>query len=161
MKMDKFSHLHQILELFWAELWCCRLSTMTLTGVIIYLHNYFNLHICPSLRRRTSCHTFRFPMPAVVSPNFSNNSCLACVQSEKYSFWFTLRPLGSIRWGEAELRIIRIIREGGVASWLRRGLTYSWLRVWATHWAFSCLQIYFCCLPCRVPCPDGIKLQSC
>ena len=26
--------------------------------------------------------------------------------------------------------------------------------------AFLCLQIYFCCLPCRVPCPDGIKLQS-
>ena len=51
-------------------------------------------------------------------------------------------------------------REGGVASWLRRGLTYSWLRVRATRGAFLCLQIYFCCLPCRVPCPDGIKLQS-
>ena len=51
-------------------------------------------------------------------------------------------------------------QEGGVASWLRRGLTYSWLRVRATRGAFLCLQIYFCCLPCRVPCPDGIKLQS-
>ena len=49
-------------------------------------------------------------------------------------------------------------REGGVTSWLRRGLT--WLRVRATRGAFLCLQIYFCCLPCRVPCPNGIKLQS-
>ena len=64
MKMDKFSHLHQILELFWAELWCCRLSTMTLTGVIIYLHNYFNLHICPSLRRPSSVPSRPVPLPS-------------------------------------------------------------------------------------------------
>ena len=61
-----------------------------------YLHNYFNLHICPSFRRRPSSrHTFRFPIPAVDSQNVSNKSCLACAQSKKYSFGFTLRPLGS------------------------------------------------------------------
>ena len=31
---------------------------------------------------RPSRHTFRLPIPAVVSQNVSNNSCLACVQSE-------------------------------------------------------------------------------
>ena len=34
-----------------------------------------------------------------------NESCLACVESEKYVVWVTLRPLGSIRQGEAELCI--------------------------------------------------------
>ena len=72
------------------------------------LHNYFNLHICPSIRRRrrhvTSRHTFKLPIPAVDSQNVSNESCLACAQSEKYSFGFTLRPLGS--WGKVKLSYI-------------------------------------------------------
>ena len=131
MKMDKFSHLHQILELFWAELWCCRLSTMTLTGVIIYLHNYFNLHICPSLRRRrrrrhvTSRHTFKLPIPAVDSQNVSNKSCLACAQSEKYSFWFTLRPLGSMRQGEAELHTLQYQARWNQATYIKTQFSVS------------------------------------
>ena len=51
---------------------------------------------------------------------------------------------------------------GGVASWLRRGLTYprSWIRATPVH-IFLCLQISLISAPsCRVPCPDGIKLQS-
>ena len=43
----------------------------------------------------TSRHTFKLPIPAVDSQNVSNKSYLACAQSEKYSFGFTLRPLGS------------------------------------------------------------------
>ena len=43
----------------------------------------------------THSHTFKLPIPAVNSQNVSNKSCLAYAQSEKYSFGFTLRPLGS------------------------------------------------------------------
>ena len=55
----------------------------------------------------TSRHTLKLPIPAVDSQNVSNKSCLACVQSEQYSFWFTLRPLGSMRRGEAELHTLQ------------------------------------------------------
>ena len=51
---------------------------------------------------------------------------------------------------------------GGMASWLRRGLTYSqsWVRATPGHISL-CLQISLISAPsCRVPCPDGIKLQS-
>ena len=34
------------------------------------------------------------PIPAVVSQNVTNLSCLACNKSEKYTFLLTLRPLG-------------------------------------------------------------------
>ena len=75
-----------------------------------YLNNYFRLHVClsvrPSVRTyvRTS-HFHFFRIPAVVSQNVTNKSCLACVKSEKYVVWVTLRPLGSMRQCEAEVRI--------------------------------------------------------
>ena len=36
-----------------------------------------------------------FLIPAVVSQNVSDESCLAFVKSEKYVVWITLRPLRS------------------------------------------------------------------
>ena len=44
-----------------------------------------------------------FPIPAVVSHNATNESCLAFDKSEKYLVWVTLRPLGSISQVETEL----------------------------------------------------------
>ena len=70
------------------------------------LHNYFNLHVCPSFWRRRR-PTFNFQIPAVVSQSVTNESCLICVKSEKYSFLGTTRPLGSMRWGEAELHTLK------------------------------------------------------
>ena len=55
-----------------------------------YLHNYFNLHICPSLWRQlasVSCPIpSQFTNSAAGSQNVTNKSCLVCVQSEKYAF---------------------------------------------------------------------------
>ena len=48
-----------------------------------------------------------FPILAVVSQNFIDESCFECVKSEKYVIWVTLRPLRSIRQGEAELRTLQ------------------------------------------------------
>ena len=45
--------------------------------------------------------TSEFPIPAVVSKNGNDKSCLVCVKSEKYAFLVTLRPLWSMREGEA------------------------------------------------------------
>ena len=72
--------------------------------VFVHLNNYFRLHVC--LYVRTS-HLHFFAIPAVVSQNVTNESCLACVKSEKYVVWVTLRPLGSMRQGEAELRTLQ------------------------------------------------------
>ena len=48
----------------------------------------------------------RFTIPAVISQNVTNKSCLVCVMSEKYASWVTLRPQWH-RWrrGVAEVRI--------------------------------------------------------
>ena len=63
------------------------------------IHNYFNLHVCPSLRRRRRPvrPTFEFPIPAVVLQSVTNKSCLIFVKSEKYAFLVTTRPPGSMR----------------------------------------------------------------
>ena len=53
------------------------------------LHNYFNLHICPSLRQPV---LFHFTIAVVGSQNVTNESWLVCVKSEKYAFWVTLIP---------------------------------------------------------------------
>ena len=63
----------------------------------LHLHNYFNLNVCPSFRRRRRRTTFNFQIPAVVSQSVTNECCLICVKSEKYSFLGTTRPLGSMR----------------------------------------------------------------
>ena len=77
-----------------------------------YLHNYFNLHVCLSLRRRrrrplSSRPTFEFPIPSVVWQSVTNKSWLVCVKSEKYTSRVTLRP----QWdrccrGEAKVRTL-------------------------------------------------------
>ena len=105
------------------------LSNATAKYAKVNLHNYFNLHICPSLRRRrrhvTSRHTFKLPIPAVDSQNVSNKSCLACAQSEKYSFWFTLRPLGSMRRGEAELHTLQYQARWNQATYIKTQFSVS------------------------------------
>ena len=52
------------------------------------LHNYFNLHVCPSIRRRRRRRwhrrpTFEFSIPDIVSHSVTNKSSLICVKSEK------------------------------------------------------------------------------
>ena len=77
------------------------------------LNNYFRLQVCLSFRTYVRLYICPyvtlsfFRIPAVVSQNVTNESCLACVKSEKYVVWVTLRPLGSIRQGEAELRTLQ------------------------------------------------------
>ena len=65
------------------------------------LNNYFNFHVCLSFLRPLSsvlhvsvCRCVRkiTQIPAVLSQNFTNKSCLVCVMSEKYASWVTLRP---------------------------------------------------------------------
>ena len=47
------------------------------------------------------------PIPAVVSENVTNKSCLVCVMSEKYAFLVTLRPQSDhCCRGEAKVRIL-------------------------------------------------------
>ena len=54
----------------------------------------------PSVRKITQ-------IPAVVSQNVTNKSCLVCVESEKYASWVTLRPQWDrCRQGKAEACII-------------------------------------------------------
>ena len=48
------------------------------------------MSVCPSTVR--PCVQKLTPIPAVVSQNVTNNSCLVCLMSEKYAFWVTLRP---------------------------------------------------------------------
>ena len=51
--------------------------------------------------------TFEFLIPAVVSQNVTNKSCLVCVISEKYASWVTLRPQSDCcRKSEAKVRIL-------------------------------------------------------
>ena len=47
------------------------------------------------------------PVPAVVSQNVTNKSCLVCAMSEKYSFWVTISPQSDrCCRGKAEVRIL-------------------------------------------------------
>ena len=64
-----------------------------------YLNNYFNFHVCLSIR--LSVRSFVCPVPsaqkltsipASVSQNVTNKSCLVRVKSEKYASLVTLRP---------------------------------------------------------------------
>ena len=49
------------------------------------------------------CHTLEF---SVASQNVINKSSLVCFKSEKYAFWFTLRPQSDhCRRGKAEVCI--------------------------------------------------------
>ena len=65
--------------------------------------------LSPSVRRPSVRASVRklAQIPAVVSENVTNKSCLVCVMSEKYAFWVTLRPQSDrCRRGEAEVRIL-------------------------------------------------------
>jgi len=68
------------------------------------LHNYFNLRVCPSFRRRR--FTFEFPIYAFGSQSGIDKSCLICV-SEKHVILVTTRPFGPMRWGEAKLHTLQ------------------------------------------------------
>ena len=73
------------------------------------LNNYFNFHVCLSFLRPSVRASVRklAPIPAVVSKNITNKSCLVYAMSEKYSFWVTLRPQSDrCCQGEAEVRIL-------------------------------------------------------
>ena len=80
---------------------------------IANLNNYFDFHICLSIRRPSVrlfvrlCVRKLTEFPAVVSQNVSEKSCSVCDKSEKYAFWITLTPqLDRCCRGEAEVRII-------------------------------------------------------
>ena len=67
------------------------------------------MSVCPSSVRASvhACVRKLTPIPAVVQHNVTNESCLVCVTSEKYTFWVTLRPQSDrYRQGEAEVRIL-------------------------------------------------------
>ena len=88
------------------------------------LHNYFNLHVCPSIRRRRR-PTFEFSIPDVVSHSVTNKSSLICVKSEKYAFLVTTRPLGSKRWGEAELHTLQDQERRSQATYTKTSFSVS------------------------------------
>ena len=77
-----------------------------------YLNNYFDFHVCLSIRSfvRLSvrlCVRKLAQFSAVLSQNVTKKSCLVCDKSEKYAFWITLTPqLDRCCRGEAEVRII-------------------------------------------------------
>ena len=70
-------------------------GTLVLSPFYITISTFTSVRSSGGVRRRPVPSHFKFPIPAVDSQNVSNESCLACAQSEKYSFGFTLRPLGS------------------------------------------------------------------
>ena len=79
-----------------------------------HLNNYFDFHVCLSIRSRSSSVPSVFPsrrkltsVPSSVSQNVTNKSCLLCVKSENYASWVTLRTQWDCcRRGEAEVRIL-------------------------------------------------------
>ena len=66
-------------------------------------HQSLNIcfHFC--LKACEVCHTFDFPIYAVVLQDITNESCLVCIKSEKYVFWVTIRPLGSMKRDKSKL----------------------------------------------------------
>ena len=89
---------------------------MNIGHLPLYLNNYFDFHVCLSIRPsvRSSVRPFVLPsaqkltsIPASVSQNVTNKSCLVCVKSKKYASWVTLRPQWDrCRQGEAKVRIL-------------------------------------------------------
>ena len=74
--------------------------------IIFYLNSYFKRHVCLPIHVSISicvwtCGGKFTPVSAVVSQHFTNKSFLVCVDSGKYAFWVTLRPLPGVneaRW---------------------------------------------------------------
>ena len=65
------------------------------------------MYVCPSSVVRLLSVGKLPPILAVISQNVNNKSCLLCVQSEKYAFWVTLRPVGSMKQAEAKIHALR------------------------------------------------------
>ena len=63
------------------------------------------MSVCPSVHMSLCPYvTHQFiSIPTVLPQNVTDESCLACDRSEKYVVWVTIRPLRSIKQGEAEL----------------------------------------------------------
>ena len=68
------------------------------------------MSVCPSSVLRPCvrpCVRKITQIPAVLSQNVTNKSCLVCVMSETYAFWVTLRPQSDrCHQGKAEVRIL-------------------------------------------------------
>ena len=82
------------------------------------------MSVCPSVRSVRPFRPFRpvrpsvrpsvrpcvrklTPVSAVGSQNVTNRSFLVSVKSEKYAFWVTLRPLGSMSQDEVKIHALR------------------------------------------------------
>ena len=62
---------------------------------------------------------------SVPSKNITNESFLVCDQSEKYAFWITLRHLGSMRQGKAELCTLHCMARQSQATYMRTHFSVS------------------------------------
>ena len=75
---------------------------------------------------RTS-HFHFFRIPAVVSQNVTNESCLVGVKSEKYVVWVTLRPLGSMSQGEVKIHALQYSARQSRAAYIKLTLVFHHL----------------------------------
>ena len=69
--------------------------------------------VCPSVHASVS-HISIFPIPVVLSRNVINEGCLACVKSERYAIWVTLKHVGP--WGEVKLSYVNYNTSQGEAK---------------------------------------------
>ena len=76
-----------------------RTRPFAITHTLSKLHIYFNIHVCPSLMGwcQRLWRPVPLPIPAVVSKDITNTSCLVCVKNRKYTFLDTLRPLPGVQ----------------------------------------------------------------
>ena len=68
-----------------------------------FLHNYFNIHVCPSSWRWLLRHPFILPIPAMLSQNVTNESSWCVLRVENMHSLSPSDPLRSARRGEAML----------------------------------------------------------
>jgi len=107
------------------------LSIYLHVNVSTYLNNYFNFHVCLSFRLLRLFIVLRpsvwklTPVSAVGSQNVNNKSFLVCVKSEKYVFWVTLRLLGSIRQGKAEIPALQYFMRQSPSAIIKTHLNFS------------------------------------
>ena len=64
-------------------------------------------------------------IPAVVSKNIANKSCLVCVKSEKYAFWVFLRALWSMKQGKAEIHALQYFARQSRSVFIKTRLSVS------------------------------------
>ena len=92
------------------------------------------------------CHSSRavcpvmLPIPAVLSQNVTNKSCLVCTESEKYAFLVNLRPLlGSMRRGQAELCSLRYWPWWSWTTYIKTHFNVSSKILWITRSPPQCI----------------------